>query len=452
MKLLLLLIPMLLNAQIIGESYTAKESFDAQLSESKQSVNFGDSTDFKIIGQNSWAYTLEINGDSYLVSKKWMGRIIGKDPTPNESVALAVSVLTKPLTADINKCHQQVTEFLVGPDFKFESCNKKSARYEDKLLSLPVNHDWLDNGALCILESMKNAPDKHYKNKSSWKGNTHYPQCSNSGVSFTNANTRPCLSKKYLHHTVRSYRKALSCLGLDEKEIFGLINRESRFQTTIGNTNFVYGAAQLTPPGVFEVHRLLGLSPMVNHHTSNKSIDSLIDGKYVQESKCKEILEITGNKPIKTRGSGQGTDLDTCSRVHMPEHPGLSFLYAGILYKHLKKGMRDKINELGIKFDNKSLEPFIRKLTYYAYNGGPKHPADILETYIVENNVKEITQKNYALHTDGVRDFIIKLYPRDRDTGKHLEVGNYYNHIRDGVVELDTEIRKFKKDVSCGLY
>ena len=123
--------------------------------------------------------------------------------------------------------------------------------------------------------------------------------------------------------------QSTSCLGLDQKEFFAIINHESHFRPLIGNTNMVYGAGQLTGIAIAEVHRRLGVDDDTN-------LRQAMESKFGNlPNSCSEISSILED-PIEVGRGDSPHYVSTCERTGLPQNPGRSFLYGGLIYQFFK--------------------------------------------------------------------------------------------------------------------
>ena len=227
----------------------------------------------------------------------------------------------------------------------------------------------------CMLTTQKKAPDSRgiFNNK--------YEQCGRNrrGHVEIKKRARPCLSKNYVDTTFKAYQDVNQCLGLSPKELYPLINHESRFHLNIKSGTGALCLGQLTTVAIKDVHRIIHSKheevreyigenfQAASLKTDNQFHLNSFDGLF--ESRQCQSLKAHIGQPLPTRSSKQER---RCSLTKIPQGLYKCLMYSAIYFKTQKSYYQDffKANTiLSLPEDEKQKKMIVEVLGLYSYNG-----------------------------------------------------------------------------------
>ena len=218
----------------------------------------------------------------------------------------------------------------------------------------------------------------------------------------------PCSSPGYVNFVRSSYLDATKCVGIDPRETFGLVGAESRFNVNIRSAGGVWGISQVTSGAFFQVQRKRWLDELVG------------------KPECSGFKKVLTEGPHDHRGP--------CRFVSLPGNPGKSFIYMGIIYKHLLSMANGLLDRYRIRLPEETRGKIARDLAIYMYNGGYGGIRQVFHAFIMEHGVR-----NYARFSRHFRDFLrenygggLDSYQGDPDAlqARREEVSNYRRNIQ----------------------
>ncbi len=261
----------------------------------------------------------------------------------------------------------------------------------------------------CVLASLESTPDHVYK----------FGVCDDGTGKIRTKNVeKPCISESYHFLAYLSYLEAMTCLGIDPREMFGLLNLESNFQTNIGSFSGAWGVGQLTGVAVATTNQFKRLAP------------------YAQRKEC---------EPLKRYFEAPMSDKNACEWIGVPENPARNFLYAGITYLTFKKLAAVEVAKALplAKLKPAERERAIFDITAYMYNGGDGGVRQALRVFLEEKGPAPLSYSVFkAEFRDYLREYFGSSIPYyaarpDALAGKRREVSMYVGGIESRLAKVE---------------
>ena len=321
-------------------------------------------------------------------------------------VTLILLIVTAPAQAEYSQCTEKnnYLEAKLSPRDAFtfsRDCSTPNGTATENFGDFGRISRQLVLPPACVLASLESTPEKGYR----------YGVCDDgTGKIRTKDVAKPCISENYHFMAYLSYLETMTCLGIDPREMFGLINLESNFQLNIGSYRGAWGVGQLTSIAVLMTNRYKRLAP------------------FAARPEC---------EPLKRYFDTPMSDINSCEWIDAPENPTRNFLYAGISYLTFKQIAAAEVAKAKplAKLKPADRANAVFDLTALMYNGGDGGIRQALHVYLDEKGTDEMT---YDFFKKDFSDYLLKNYGTsipyyaklpDELSLKKIEVSSYVGGI-----------------------
>jgi len=186
-----------------------------------------------------------------------------------------------------------------------------------------------------------------------------------------------CVSTHYSSVLYNTYNRVMDCFGIPPKELFALINHESRFQVNAVSGNSCAGVGQITG----------GAVETLNRPKNWQQFGAEVVAKN-QAEHCQPIKYIMERPQLQMNFKDKN---NRCEAISMPESPLMNLVYTAMNHTMNRKGIFELIEahskRLPRGFSPKEKERLITQLTSHAYNVGLGETKRIYRTYITNNTM-----------------------------------------------------------------
>ncbi|EQC46002.1 transglycosylase SLT domain-containing protein [Bacteriovorax sp. Seq25_V] len=285
---------------------------------------------------------------------------------------------------------------------------------------------------------------------------------------------RACANRKTSEYLAKSFLSAASCLGVDPKEFFPIINHESHFQPTAVSPTFATGIGQIIPKTYNDFYQAFreSKSYIDRNHSLARKIQRLNESVAYEnyEKNDRPVRRLTAymlahlqdkvksndpncaglkrmyNDPYKGKTHADVVKQENI-RLCAPSNPSEDFFISMIMYQQNKKYSTYMLNEINKvskkKMSKDKVREFSKILSRWMYNGGEKGIYTVFELFakdLSHNRVEELgrngritgkklVNKSLAdLSTDEFKNYFshyLKYRYNSKSTSRKNEVASY---------------------------
>jgi hypothetical protein len=221
----------------------------------------------------------------------------------------------------------------------------------------------------------------------------YYGTCSSPHDSEPVHRPKPCTNLPLVNLMTTTLNTVSHCLGISSRELFPMINHESRFEPNIAKHGFAGGVAQLTGDGISAVQGANARASIYNRSLIPQK-NEWVSLASITDPKCAEVKNAATDRVTKLK--------NTCERIAIPPNPLRSLVYGGLLYLNNKLEAHRMITEWYDKAgaaDFKTpeeLEKMQVALARMAYNGGDGGARILFHRFALTHNPKTMTYEKFV--------------------------------------------------------
>jgi hypothetical protein len=322
-----------------------------------------------------------------------------------------------------DNCRKEALEFMNLHDLAAQT-----AKITD--VNFPMNslYNQAPLSQACFVDSMKMRPQGPAFN---------YTSCKSDGdvAKSEIQKSPPCVTEGLANSVQQALQGTMSCLGVDQKEVFSLFGWESHYQVNLYNSGGI-GVGQLTSIAVADIDLNRRFSEDLQN---NRPACQQYSGIFYKSGRSYENLK-------KRHGTYPRTH--PCEWMGPPDNPARNLLYAGAVYRMDKRVALPLANQ--IASSPKDAADIATQLAQFMYNGGAGGVRNVFRLFMLRRKAdpnKPVKMNAKDFQTE-FRAYLDTHYGDEGDLKeKKSLVSNYVKHVEAHTRSVNRDL--LPKGISC---